>query len=55
MLNIERIEKLDKGENGFYLTQFYNVGKSTNGDIKRKTETILSYASKMDSTDDKIN
>ncbi|XP_060845567.1 jerky protein homolog-like [Rhopalosiphum padi] len=48
---IEIIEKLDKGESGSSLAQFYNVGKSTIGDIKRKKETILSYASKMDSSD----
>jgi hypothetical protein len=33
---IEIIEKLEKGESGSPLVQFYNVGKSTIGDIKRK-------------------
>jgi hypothetical protein len=57
MLNIETkieiIEKLEKGESGSSLAQFYNVNKSTIGDIKRKKENILSNASNMDSTDGK--
>jgi len=59
VLNIEtkiEIEKLEKGQSGeswSSLTQFYNVDKSTISDIKRKNKNILSYASKMDSTDGK--
>lgn len=57
LLNIETkveiIERLDKGESGYFLARFYNVGKSTIADIKRKKETILSFASKIDSTDGK--
>lgn len=58
VLNIETkvkiIKKLDEGESGSSLAQFYNVGKSTIADIKRKKEIILSYASKMVSVYGKI-
>lgn len=40
-------------KSGSSLVQFSNVGKSTIGDIKRKKENILSYTSKINSTNDK--
>lgn len=50
---LEIIEKLEKGVSGSYLAQLYNIGNSSIGDIKRKKENILSFLSKMDSTDGK--
>ncbi|GFX42474.1 jerky-like protein [Trichonephila clavipes] len=55
VLNIEAkleiLNHLVKRESGASLAQFYNVGKSTISDIKKSRETILNFASKLDSED----
>ncbi|PRD35589.1 UNVERIFIED_CONTAM: Jerky-like protein [Trichonephila clavipes] len=55
VLNIETkleiLNRLAKGDSGAALAQFYNVGKSTISDIKKSRETILNFASKLDSED----
>lgn len=48
---IEILNRLEKGETGASLAKFYNVGKATISDIKNKKDTIISFASKLDSED----
>ncbi|GFW77019.1 jerky-like protein [Trichonephila clavipes] len=54
VLNIESkleiLNRLAKGESGASLAQFYNVGKSTISDIKKR-EIIFNFASKLDTED----
>lgn len=42
-----------KEKSGSSLAQFYSASKFTIGDIKRKKENILSYTSKINSTNSK--
>ncbi|GFT50619.1 jerky-like protein [Trichonephila clavipes] len=48
---LEILNRLVKGESGASLARFYNAGKSTISDIKKSRETILSFASELDSED----
>ncbi|GFT06791.1 jerky protein homolog [Trichonephila clavipes] len=48
---LEILNRLAKKESEASLTQFYNVGKSTIFDIKKSRESILNFASKLDSKD----
>ncbi|GFV40236.1 jerky-like protein [Trichonephila clavipes] len=48
---LEILNRLAKGESGASLAQFYNVEKSTISDIKKTRDTILNFASKLDSED----
>lgn len=46
---IEILEKMSKGESGASLARMYGVGTSTISDLKRKKDSLLEYASKLDS------
>lgn len=48
---INIIESLKKGETGCKLANKYGVGTSTISDIKKNTDSILSYTCKLDSED----
>lgn len=48
---IEILTKLDKGETCVSLARFYNIGKTTVTDIKKKREAILAFALKIDKGD----
>lgn len=48
---IEILNRLEKGESGSSLAKEYGVGKATISDIKKMKNTILNFASKLDSDD----
>lgn len=48
---LEILNRLAKGECSSTLAKIYDIGKATISDIKKKKESILNYASKLDSED----
>ncbi|XP_043471596.1 jerky protein homolog-like [Leptopilina heterotoma] len=45
---LEILSKLEKGETGVCLARFYNVGTATITDIKKNRESLMIFASQMD-------
>ena len=46
---------MSKGECGAFLARMYGVGTSTTSDLKRKKDSLLEYASKLDSQEGSKN
>lgn len=48
---IEIIKRLENGENGASLARIYGIGRATISGLRIKKESIMQYASKLDSDD----